>query len=503
MILSPWHDSGMMRIGRKWVKMMGFWIGIDIGTSGVKSILINKAQSVIAESTAPLEVSRPHPGWSEQNPEDWADAVMATMDALAASHPTEMAAVEGIGLSGQMHGATLLDAADRVLRPAILWNDGRSGAECAVLDQRADFRGIGGNLVMPGFTAPKLEWVRRHEPEIFAKVARVLLPKDYVRLKLSGEYLSDMSDSAGTLWMDVGARMWSPALLAATGLDVDAMPDLIEGAAPGGQLRADLVQRWGMTAAPVIAGGGGDNAASAAGVGAISPGNGFLSLGTSGVLFVSGASYSPNTDHAVHAFCHAVPETWHQMGVILSATDALNWLSGITGKPPAELSDVAAAAPVDHGVIVHPYFSGERTPHNDPGARGGIFGLAHTSDTGVLARAMMEGVGFAFADCAASLQAAGNQIGPVYALGGGARSPFWLQMIADITGLTLLIPEKGDFGAAFGAARLAMVASGAGDVSTVLTPAPVAATVTPSQAETERYQQQLARYRSLYPAVRD
>ncbi|MEM9199020.1 MAG: xylulokinase, partial [Pseudomonadota bacterium] len=347
------------------------WLGIDLGTSGVKTLMIDEAQEVVAVADAPLTVSRPHPGWSEQDPADWWAAAQTTLDALAKSEPARMAQVRGIGLSGQQHGATLLDADDAVLRPCILWNDGRSSEECALLDARADFRGITGNVLMPGTTAPKLEWVRRHEPEIFAKVARVLLPKDYLRLCLTGEYLSDMSDSAGTLWMDTAARDWSPALLEASEMNVAQMPGLVEGSAPAGRLRPELAARWGMVERPVLAGGGGDNAASAAGVGTLRPGAGFASLGTSGVLFVSTAGFAPNTADAVHAFCHAVPETWHQMGVILSATDSLNWLARMTGQSPAELTTgIDPCIPARAPLTFLPYLSGERTPHNDAGARG-------------------------------------------------------------------------------------------------------------------------------------
>ncbi|MEL7151476.1 MAG: xylulokinase, partial [Pseudomonadota bacterium] len=313
----------------------GTWLGIDLGTSGVKTLMMDADQNVLASAHAALTVSRPHPGWSEQAPEDWWQAAQATLDQLAKDVPDHMATVRGIGLSGQQHGATLLDASDKVLRPCILWNDGRSFAECEVLVERADFLRIGGNLVMPGFTAPKLEWVRSHEPEIFERVAKILLPKDYLRLCLTGEHISEMSDSSGTHWLDVAKRDWSDELLTATGLTQSHMPSLVEGSQPAGRLRSELAARWGMQSAPVLAGGGGDNAASAAGVGAVKPGTGFVSLGTSGVLFVSTDGFRPNTGDAVHAFCHSVPDVWHQMGVILSATDTLNWLARMTGRDPA------------------------------------------------------------------------------------------------------------------------------------------------------------------------
>ncbi len=480
--------------------MSSTYLGIDIGTSGVKTILMGDDQVVCAEATAPLEVSRPRPGWSEQDPADWWAAVTATLDELTAKAPERMSAVRGIGLSGHMHGATLLDAQDAVLRPCILWNDGRSAAECDALEKRADFRGIGGNVVMPGFTAPKLEWVRTHEPDIFSKTARVLLPKDYVRLCLTGEAISEMSDSAGTLWMDVKARNWSEALLEATGLSPDHMPRLTEGSEPAGILKPELTRRWGMTGEVVVAGGGGDNAASACGVGAVRPGSGFLSLGTSGVLFVSTAQYAPNTDNAVHAFCHAVPEVWHQMGVILSATDSLNWLARMTGRTPQELSSLAGMVETC-SVTFLPYLSGERTPHNNGNARASFTGLSQSTDTAEMARAVLEGVAFALADCLTALRVAGTEIDTVFALGGGAKSDLWLQIVADVTGLSLDVPQKGDFGAAFGAARLALTAATGADPMQVCAQPATERRVEPDAGAHVRYGEKLELYRKLYPAL--
>lgn len=362
------------------------YLGIDLGTSGIKAMLVDESFATVGVAHAALTVSRPHPGWSEQAPADWIAAAEAAIGALRRDHPQDMARLQAIGLSGHMHGATLLDASDQVLRPCILWNDGRSGPQCAELTARADFHGIAGNLVMAGFTAPKLLWVAQNEPAIFARVAKVLLPKDYLRLWLTGEHVAEMSDAAGTLWLDVGRRDWSDALLAATGLTRAQMPRLVEGSEVSGHLRADLAERWGIPRVPV-AGGGGDNAATACGMGVMTPGTGFLSLGTSGVLFAATASYAPNTADAVHTFCHAVPDTWHQMGVILSATDSLTWLAEITGKSVPELAamvgDVTAPAPV----TFLPYLSGERTPLNDPDATGAFLGLRRATGLADLAQA--------------------------------------------------------------------------------------------------------------------
>ncbi len=484
--------------------MTATWLGIDLGTSSVKTILIDEAQHVLASAHAALDVSRPNPGWSEQDPAHWWRATEATMDELAAKHADLMANVRGIGLSGHMHGATLIDGNDTVLRPCILWNDGRSATECAELDARADFRGIGGNLVMPGFTAPKLEWVRKHEPKVFERIAKVLLPKDYLRLLLTGEHLSEMSDSAGTLWLDVANRAWSPDLLAATGLTEAQVPRLVEGSAPAGRLRAELAARWGISTPPVLAGGGGDNAASAAGVGAVKPGTGFASLGTSGVLFVATDGFRPNTEEAVHAFCHAVPDVWHQMGVILSATDTLNWLARMTGRDPATLtSGIDPATPAKAPLTFLPYLSGERTPHNNAAARGALIGMSQATEVEDLARAAMEGVAYAFADSLDALKAAGTEADHIFAIGGGARSEAWVQMIADVTGLSLHMPTDGDFGAAFGAARLAIAASESANPLEVLSPAPVEKTIAPNPEMAAYHTENLARYRALYPRTND
>lgn len=479
------------------------YLGLDMGTSGIKAMLVDERFGVVGVAHAPLTVSRPHPGWSEQVPADWIAASRQVIGELAGRHPQAMARLAAIGLSGHMHGATLLDASDNVLRPCILWNDGRSGPQCAELTAKADFHGIAGNLVMAGFTAPKLLWVAQNEPEIFQRTARVLLPKDYLRLWLTGDHVAEMSDAAGTLWLDVAKRDWSDELLTATGLTRAQMPSLVEGSDVSGMLRADLAAEWGVPRVPV-AGGGGDNAATACGMGVMTPGTGFLSLGTSGVLFAATESYAPNTGDAVHTFCHAVPDTWHQMGVILSATDSITWLSEITGRPVPELAalvpdDVAAPSPA----TFLPYLSGERTPLNDPDATGAFIGLRRASGLADLTQAVMEGVAFAFADCVHALRKAGTPIQAAYAVGGGARSRAWLRIMASATGLTLLEPEDGDFGAAFGAARLA-AACATGDTSARIFASPaVRATIVPDAALADAYAKKYEVYRAAYPHLRE
>lgn len=480
------------------------YLGLDLGTSGAKAMLIDGDQRIVASASGALDVSRPHPGWSEQDPAHWVRATEEAIDALKAAHPAELAAVRGIGLSGQMHGATLLDKHDQVLRPCILWNDTRSHREAAALDADPRFRTITGNIVFPGFTAPKLAWVKNNEPDIFAKVRWVLLPKDYLRLWLTGEHMSEMSDSAGTSWLDTGARKWSPDLLAATGLEERQMPDLVEGTDSAGTLRNDLAARWGLGSGVVIAGGAGDNAASACGMGTVKDGAAFVSLGTSGVLFAANGSYLPNPESAVHAFCHALPNTWHQMGVVLSASDALNWHSRITGISAADLTaELGDTLKAPNDVTFLPYLSGERTPHNDASIRGAFTGLGHESDRVALTQAVLEGVSFAIRDSLEALRLAGTELTRVTAIGGGSRSRYWLKSIATALSLPVDVPADGDFGAAFGAARLGLIAATGRNPVEICTPPATAETIEPDMALTDAYETAYGRYRRLYPAIRD
>jgi len=479
------------------------YLGIDLGTSGVKTLLVDSDQRVVAQASASLDVSRPHHGWSEQDPAQWISATQDALDALKASHGKELAAVRGIGLSGHMHGATLIDGADVVLRPCILWNDTRSFKEAAALDADPRFRKLTGNIVFPGFTAPKLAWVKNNEPDIFARVRKVLLPKDYLRLWLTGGHVSEMSDSAGTSWLDVGARRWSSELLAATDLDESQMPSLVEGTDSSGLLRAELASRYGMGSNVAVAGGAGDNAASACGMGTVAEGQAFVSLGTSGVLFAADAAYLPNPESAVHTFCHALPNAWHQMGVILSATDSLNWLSTITGGSAGELTGALGDTlrrPSD--TLFLPYLSGERTPHNDAAIRGAFTGLSHETDLAQLTQSVLEGVAFAFRDSLEALRAAGTELSRVTAVGGGSRSRYWLKTIATVLGIPVDVPADGDFGAAFGAARLGIVAADGGDPLSVFTPPATAATIEPDTALAGAFQDSYRRFRALYPAIR-
>jgi xylulokinase len=475
------------------------FLGIDIGTSGVKAVVLDEAGSVVAQGLAALTVSRPQPLWSEQAPEAWWQATTAAVQAI---DPAVRRSVRGVGVAGQMHGATLLDVDDRPLRPAILWNDGRSFAECEELEAAADFRGIGGNIVMPGFTAPKLAWVRRHESDIFAQIETVLLPKDYVRLRMTGDKASDVSDSAGTLWLDVAERRWSDALLAATGLSTEQMPRLVEGTEITGTLRAEVAELWGMPAVPV-AGGGGDNAAGAAGVGVVREGDALLSLGTSGVTFVATETFRPNPARAVHAFCHCLPGMWHQMSVHLSAASCIDWVARLTGAAGAAdlFARAEATGPAAGPELFLPYLSGERTPHNDPLVRGAFLNLDNETDAGKLAQAVLEGVAFGLADGLNALRDAGSRLDKLAVIGGGARSGYWGRIIAAAFETPLVYLQGGEVGPALGAARLAQVAVDGGDPRTVCTAPPVARTIDPEPELVDRLAPKLAAFRAAYPRI--
>jgi xylulokinase len=481
------------------------YVGIDLGTSSVKALLVDDSQRIVAEASAPLTVERPHPLWSEQLPAAWWAATELAIGKIRQSAPTEFAATKAIGLSGQMHGATLLDASHRVLRPAILWNDGRSGPECAALEKREPrSRTITGNAAMAGFTAPKLLWVAHHEPEIFAKTAHVLLPKDWLRLTLSGDMATDMSDAAGTLWLDVAKRDWSPEMLAATGLPLSAMPRACEGTQVTGTLRRDLADAWGLSPKTVIAAGGGDNAAGAAGAGVIHPGQGLLSLGTSGVLFLVTERFSPSPARGVHAFCHCIPNLWHQMSVILSAASCLSWVVPVVGArdEASLLAEVEKEATAPSREIFLPYLSGERTPHNDPEARGVFFGLTHETTRATLARAVLEGVAFAFADGLQVLREAGGVPREITVIGGGSRSPLWAKIIASALQHPLLVRERAELGPAFGAARLARIAATGESASDVCVAPPVVRAIEPDAALAAAYAETIPRYRDLYVRLR-
>ena len=487
------------------------FLGLDVGTSSVKALLVNADQHVVADASAELKISRPHLLWSEQNPEDWIRGVEIAVQTLRRRAPDAFSRLAGIGLSGQMHGATFLGASAYPLRPAILWNDGRSFVECEELVKRVpNFLAKAGNLAMPGFTAPKAMWVAKHEPEVFAATERILLPKDYVRLRLTGEAISEMSDAAGTLWLDIAKRRWSDELVAACDLTLAHMPTLVEGSDVSAYLSPAVASAWGLGKRRIpVAGGGGDNAASAVGVGAIAAGDGFISLGTSGVIFSVTNKYVSLPRRTLHAFCHALPGRWHGMSVMLSAAASLTWVANLLGHANNISTCVDAAeavardpAALKAAPIFLPYLSGERTPHNDPEATGLFAGLTAGHGTEAVLYAVMEGVAFSFADGMDVLREADAMPTTPLLVGGGARSGFWGQMIADVTGLEIDLAAGAEAGAALGAARLGMLAAKAGDERAICTRPDTQCRFVPDAARSALYAPRLERYRALYKAER-
>lgn len=480
------------------------YLGIDLGTSELKLLLLDAQHRIVASVGEALTLSRPQPLWSEQDPAQWWVALDAAMLRLHVEQPAALAAVRAIGLAGQMHGAVLLDAHDTVLRPAILWNDGRSAAQCARLEALPMLHPTAGNLAMPGFTAPKLLWVRKHEPALFARTARVLLPKDWLRLQLTGEHVSEMSDASGTLWLDVGRRCWSEELLGACGLTLGHMPRLVEGSEVSGQLRAPLAERWGLRPGIAVAGGGGDNAASAVGMGAVQPHQGFVSLGTSGVIFLTDERFRPDPATAVHAFCHALPQRWHRMSVMLSAASALRWVRELLGLPSeaALLERVASLTPLQRAraPLFLPYLNGERTPHNNANAQGVLFGLSSEHDAAAVGYAVLEGVSFGLLDGWASLKSPAGEVEALSLVGGGARSTLWAQLLASALGVVLRIEDGAEAGGALGAARLAWLADG-GSQDEVCRPAALLRAYQPDADEAALLAPRCARFRALYPAL--
>lgn len=476
-------------------------IGLDLGTSGVKAVVLDEQGRLLAEATAGLEVQRRQPLWSEQEPADWLAATDTAMRALRERAGAAWADVRALAIAGQMHGATLLDASGDVLRPAILWNDGRSQAQCEQLESREPAtRRITANRAMAGFTAPKLMWVAEHEPEIFARTAKVLLPKDWLVWQLAGVMSSDCSDAAGTLWLDVAERDWSGAMLRASGMHANQMPTLHEGCDAVGHLLDRWTERWGLPAGVAVAAGAGDNAGGAVGVGIVEPGTGFVSLGTSGVIFVATDGPQANPERGVHTFCHALPGVWHQMAVMLSASSALSWWCGITGAAPADLlanlrtGEVRSAAP-----LFLPYLSGERTPHADPGSQASFLGLTHATTRDDMSYAVLEGVAFIFADGLAALHEAGSRPKRLLAIGGGARSDVWLQLMADTLGVPIDRPSGAEVGPALGAARLALLSQG---VQGIVTTPPIARTFEPDADRGAALRTRLHRFRAAYAPTR-
>tara|TARA_R110000751_G_scaffold55606_4_gene119241 strand:+ start:24860 stop:26341 length:1482 start_codon:yes stop_codon:yes gene_type:complete len=480
------------------------YLGVDLGTSGIKVIITDPKGQIVDSQSADLVVSRPQALWSEQNPTDWWLAFCEVMDELSSRQ--YLSQVKAIGLSGQMHGATLLDKDAQVIRPAILWNDGRSAAECAELEHAVpNSREITGNIMMPGFTAPKLLWLKHHEADNFARIDKVLLPKDYLRFLLTGEFAADMSDAAGTLWLNTQKREWDEQLLAACGLNLTHMPTLFEGNQITGNLQSDLASRWGLPEVPVVAGAG-DNAAGAIGVGLVEPGQGMISLGTSGVYFVVTDRFSQQAELAVHSFCHALPNRWHLMSVMLSAASCLDWFAKhIVEEDIGELLEQLENNPVNQKTAPYflPYLSGERTPHNDPLAQGTFIGLTHDTSKLDMLHAVLEGVCFAFADGVDALHKSGTKAIEITVIGGGAQSAYWRQLMADVLQTKITFRKGGEVGPALGAARLAQLAMEPNLSTEQVCPQPEAVqTHTPNTETQAIFEQRLAVYRQGYSQLR-
>ncbi len=477
-----------------------FVLGLDLGTSGLRAVLCSENGVIIgaAECKYSILPQNGNHGFSEQNPADWTRAIAFALSELRLQFPDAYSSICSIGVSGHMHGACLLDENGNILRPCILWNDSRSHLEAAELDT-AEVRQISGNIIFPGFTAPKLIWVKKNEPEIFAKTCKVLLPAGYINYWLTGDAAADLSDSAGTSWLDVKKRVWSPELLNISGMRLDQMPRLVEGCAPIGTVQAERAAELQLPINVMVVGGAGDNAAAACGVGVLSESEGFVSLGTSGVILTASSQYSPLPDAAVHTFCHAIPERWVYMGVTLAAADCLAWLSTLTGKSAAEMAALLGSD--IHGpsaVHFYPYLSGERTPHNDAFVRGAFTGLDRQTNLTDMCQAVVEGVSYALRDCLEALRVSGTHPHSLLAIGGGSLSQFWLKTLATVLNLPLEVPEQGEFGASLGAARLALMGFTGKTATDIMVKPPIAHIVLPDRALRDAYESAYANYESKF-----
>jgi xylulokinase len=481
---------------------MSLLVGLDVGTGGARAVAVDESGNVVAGASSEYPLHSPRPGWTEQNPEDWWEGAKEALGKVAAEDE-----VVGLGLTGQMHGSVFLDASGGVIRPALLWNDQRTEAQCRKITEwvgEERLIQIAGNPALTGFQAPKILWLRDEEPENYSRVARVLLPKDYVRLRLTGEHATDASDAAGTLLLEVRGRDWSGEILDALEIPDEWMPEVYEGPESTGALREDVAGELGLPVGIPVAAGGGDNAAAAVGVGVVESGLLSSSVGTSGVLFATSEGFTPDPSGRVHAFCHAVPNVYHLMGVTLSAGGSLQWWRETLGKDYDELVEAASAVPPGaEGLVFLPYLSGERTPHLDPQARGAFVGLTARHGIPHMTRALMEGVVFSLRDSLEIMRELEVSVEQVRATGGGARSPMWRQLQADVYGVPIH-RTIADEGPAHGAALLSGVATGVyRDVEEACSTVRVREEATEPDAErTEIYEEFYEVYRSLYPATR-
>lgn len=488
---------------------MSYFLGIDVSTTGAKALVIDAQGQVVSSATTPLTLSTPKPLWSEQDPHEWWQGAAASVRSALQQANLSGDAIKAVGLTGQMHGLVLLDEKGAVLRPAILWNDQRTAAECDEIRARLGRQRliqITGNDALTGFTAPKILWVQRHEPEIYAKGRHVLLPKDYIRFCLTGEYAMDKADGSGTILFDLKRRTWSNEVLDALEIPRSWMPPTYEGPEVTGRVDAQAASETGLAVGTPVMAGGGDQAAGAVGMGAIAPGVVSLTLGTSGVVFATTPSALIEPEGRLHAFCHAVPGRWHFMGVMLSAAGSLQWHRDTLAPQTSfdALTDEAALAPAGgEGLLFLPYLTGERTPHPDPLARGAWVGLTVRHGRGHLTRAVLEGVAYGLKDSFTLIQQAGlGRIDQVRASGGGVKSPLWRQILASVLDVELVTVNTTE-GGAYGAALCAGVGAGAWATLDDACAATIHITghTSPDPAQVEVYQRQYALYRGLYPAL--
>jgi xylulokinase len=479
-------------------------LGLDVGTGGARAVAVDESGEVVAEASSEYPLASPRPGWTEQDPEDWWRGAREALGTVAGSVEDE---VVGLGLTGQMHGSVFLDSARKVIRPALLWNDQRTYRQCEKITEDVGEERlirVSGNPALTGFQAPKILWLRDEEPDNYARLDSVLLPKDYVRLGLTGERATDASDAAGTLLLDVKARDWSAEILDALEIPLEWMPGVHEGPEKTGEIDGRIAAELGLPPGLPVAAGGGDNAAAAVGVGVVTGGLLSSSVGTSGVLFAASEGFTPDPSGRVHAFCHAVPGEYHLMGVTLSAGGSLGWWRETLGRDYDELVREASQVPPGaEGLLFLPYLSGERTPHLDPRARGAFVGLTSRHGVAHMTRAIMEGVVFSLRDSLEIMRGLGVQVGEVRATGGGARSPLWRELQADVYGVPIH-RTTADEGPAHGAALLGGVAAGVyGNVEEACAVVRLREEVTePDPERTGIYGELYEVYSSLYPSTR-
>lgn len=487
---------------------MTYLLGIDVGTTGSKALLINETGTVVANATTEYPMLTPRPLWAEQNPADWWAATVTSIRRVMEKASAGAAEVAGVGLTGQMHGLVLLDAQGNVLRPCIMWNDQRTGEQCAAITAKVGREKViqlTGNPILPGFTAPKILWVREHEPQVYSRVATVLLPKDYVRYRLTQEFFSEVSDASGTSLFDVGCRNWSDDMLRALDIPRSWLPEVTESPVASTTINSRAARETGLAAGTPVVGGGGDQAAQAVGTGIVIEGVVSATLGTSGVVFAASDSYRLEPEGKLHAFCHAVPDKWHLMGVVLSAAGSLQWYRD-TFAPNTSFDDLVREAETipagSEGLLYLPYLTGERTPHADPHARGAWVGLTVRHGRAHLTRSVLEGVAFALKDSFTLISEAGlGQVEQVRVSGGGARSGLWRQIMADVLAAPLATVNTTE-GAAYGAALLAGVGAGLfADISTACQAVIRVTGQTMPGPNAAIYADYYPRYQALYPVL--